>query len=139
LATLRKLGAKGDTATIVYRGFSKAAYDTEQPGFKRFLIRPEYEVPISRGFEFLPTAVPDHFEICCLRRTHAGEQQDIRVAGIDRNLAEDTWYDVALSSNTCFELLRLRRTVSLTPIFHHDGPTRSWVSELASAVVGLRG
>jgi hypothetical protein len=49
LATLRRLGAEGETATVVYRGFNKAAYDNVQPGFRRFLPRPEYEMPYTGG------------------------------------------------------------------------------------------
>src|SRR5262249_1584354 len=53
-AALWQLGAEGETAPVIYRGSNKAAYDTVQPGFRRFLPRPEYEMPYSGGFEFLP-------------------------------------------------------------------------------------
>jgi hypothetical protein len=135
LATLRRLGAEGETGTIVYRGFNKAAYDTVQPGFKRFLVRPEYEMPYGGGIEFLPEAVPEHFGVCGMLRSRKGLPD--RVPGIQRNLGEDRWYDIALALNLCSELRRLRRSVLLTPIFRRGGVTHRWVSELEAAVRAL--
>ena len=64
LETLRKLGAHGETAEIVYRGFNKAAYDTPQPAYKRFLVHPEYDMPDTGDFDFLPDSIPADFGIC---------------------------------------------------------------------------
>src|SRR5206468_886204 len=63
LAALRALGAQGDTAPITYRGVNKAAYDTVQPGYQRFLVRPEYVTPYHSTFEieFLPIGIPEQF------------------------------------------------------------------------------
>jgi hypothetical protein len=138
LGTLRKLGATGDTGTIIYRGINKAAYDTVQAGFKRFLIRPEYEMPYAGGLEFLPEEVPEDFGICCMRRVHKGGPREIRIPGIKRNIAEDTWYDIALSAVLCGEILRLRRKVILDPLFRRNGATYRWVAELETAVEALK-
>jgi hypothetical protein len=136
LATLRNLGAEGQTAPIIYRGFNKKAYDTVQPGFRRFLPQPEYQMRYTGGIEFLPTGVPREFGICSMLRIPKGLPETI--PGIQRNLAEDRWYDIALALDACQELRRLRRSVLLTPMFSRGGETDSWVSTLESAVEELQ-
>ena len=61
-----------------------------------------------------------------------------RIAGIQRNLAEDRWYDFALTINLCGALRRLRRRVLLEPIFRRGGRTHRWVSDLEVAVGALK-
>ncbi len=41
--TLKSLGAVGQTANLIYRGFSNKAYDTIQEGYRRFLPSPVFE------------------------------------------------------------------------------------------------
>lgn len=137
LATLRQLGVAGETAPIIYRGFSKKAYDTVQPGYKRFLVQPEYEMPIRAGFDFLPETMTADFAFCSLRRTH-GSVPEVRVPGISRNMAEDTWYEIALATNLCGELRQLRKSVLIDPIFSRSGPTFEWVTQVEAAVQALR-
>jgi hypothetical protein len=122
LATLRKLGAQGETAPIIYRGFKKSSHDTIQPGFERFLVRPEYEMPHRDDIEVLPKSVAEDFGICSMRRARG----------------EDSWYDIALSRRTCIELRRLRRSVLLTPIFRHDGVTHRLVARFEETLEGLK-
>jgi hypothetical protein len=134
-AALRQLGAEGETAKVIYRGFNKAAYDTVQQGFRRFLPRPEYEMPYSGGFEFIPEGAPGDFGVCGMLRFRNGLPE--RVPGIPRNLAEDRWYDIAVARGPCEELRRSRRRLLLTPIFRRGGATHRWVSELEAAVEEL--
>jgi hypothetical protein len=135
-ATLRQLGADGETGKIIYRGFNKAAYDTVQPGFRRFFVRPEYEMPYGGGIEFLPDAVREDFGVSCMLRSRKGFPD--RLPGVQRNLAEDRWYDIALMINLCGELRRSRRRVLLHPVFRRGGMTHRWVSDLESAVEALK-
>jgi hypothetical protein len=135
-ATLRQLGAEGETGKITYRGFNKAAYDTVQPGFQRFLVRPEYEMPNGGGIEFLPESIPEDFAVCGMLRSRKGLPE--RVPGSPRNLAEDRWYDIALTVTLCGELRRLRRRVLLDPIFRRGEMTHRWVSDLEAAVEALK-
>ena len=118
------------------RGFNKQAYDTVQPGFKRFLPQPEYQMPYTGGIEFLPTEAPGEFGVCSMLRIRKGLPETI--PGIQRNLAEDRWYDIALALDPCQELRRLRRRVLLTPMFFRGGATDAWVSALESAVEELK-
>lgn len=136
IATLWKMGAKGQTAPIIYRGFNKKAYDTIQPGFKRFLPQPEYQMPYSGGIEFLPTSVPSEFGVCSMLRIRKGLPETI--PGIQRNLADDRWYDIALALEQSLELRRQRKRVLLKPIFCRGGETDRWVSKLESAVAELK-
>lgn len=61
---LSSLGAKGETATLTYRGFNKKAYNTVQAGFRRFLPSPTY---IGQGcvefFAEFPLPLPPVFGI----------------------------------------------------------------------------
>ena len=41
--TLESVGAVGQTAELIYRGFNKKAYDTVQEGYRRFLPSPVFE------------------------------------------------------------------------------------------------
>src|SRR5262249_52980077 len=125
-----------ETAPVIYRGSNKAAYDTVQPGFRRFLPRPEYEMPYSGGFEFLPESVPGDFGVCALLRRRGGLPG--QVPGIPRNLGADRWYDIAVSLELCRELRGSRRRVLLKPIFRRGAVTHRWVSELEAAVESLK-
>jgi hypothetical protein len=135
-AALRPLGAEGETGKVIYRGFKKAAHDTVQQGYRRFLPRPEYEMPYCGGFEFFPEAAPIDFGVCAMLRFRKGLPD--RVPGISRNLAEDRWYEIAVALSACQELRESRRRIPLTPIFRLGGATHRWVSELEVAVEELR-
>ncbi len=136
LAALKQLGAEGETGQVIYRGFNKVAYDTVQQGFRRFLPRPEYEMPYSGGFEFLPDVVAGESGVCAMLRFRKGLPD--RVPGISRNLAEDRWYDIAVAPGPCEKLRRSRRRILITPIFRRGGATHRWVSDLEAAVEELR-
>jgi hypothetical protein len=138
LSTLRSLGAVGETATIIYRGPKRAALDTVQEGFKRFLIRPEHDMPILDSVEVLPVRLPDEFGICCMRRVRTEPLIVTYEHGSTRNLAEDSWYEIAISIRLCDELRRMKRNVLLTPIFRHGGPTHDWFCQLKSALDALK-
>jgi hypothetical protein len=136
-AALRQLGAEGETGEVIYRGSNKTAYDTVQQGFRRFLPRPEYAMPYSGGFEFLPEAVPGDFGVCAMLRFRKGLPD--RVPGIPRNLAEDRWYEIAAAASRCAELRKLRKRPLLTPLFRRGGATHRWATELETAVEELKG
>ncbi|QDU29367.1 hypothetical protein ETAA8_44760 [Anatilimnocola aggregata] len=118
IAQLRAFGAEGDTAPIIYRGANKQAYDRVQPGYKRFLVRPEYPIPPKNGFEFLPAEIPENFGICALRRS----------------TSDECWYELALSLPECQELKETRPSILLTPLFRLGGQTHNMVNEIQAAV-----
>jgi hypothetical protein len=122
LATLRRLGAKGEVAQITYRGHSKKAYDTVQEGFKRFLVQPTFDMPYEGAFDFLPQGVAEQFGICTMFRTQG----------------ERAWYEITLDRDKTDELRRLRRTVLLAPVFARDGVTHQWVTRIDAAVQRLK-
>jgi hypothetical protein len=136
LAALRQLGAEGETGEVTYRGFNKAASDTVQAGFRRFLPRPEYAMRYTGGFEFLPEGVPGDFRVCAMLRSRTaspGQGPDI-----PPHLAEDRWYEIALALGPGQALRRSRSRILLTPIFRINGATHRWVSELETALEVLR-
>ena len=121
LSTLIKLGASGATADIIYRGHNRAAYDTIQRGFKRFLVQPHYQDNQNLAIDVLPADVPADFEFCSLRRSSG-----------DRS-----WYELALSLPRALELLRLRRTVLLRPLFRNGGAMHTWLRTADEAIQRL--
>ena len=129
LETLRKLGAQGETAEVVYRGFNKAAYDTPQPGYKRFLVQPEYDMPYTGDFDFLPDSIPADFRICGACRTGVYPSSP---GSTDQPLDEPE-RDIILSAKLCLDLERLRKSVIKQPIFALGGATEQWVSAFKAA------
>lgn len=128
LATLQHLGAQGETADIIYRGSSKRGYDMPQPGFKRFLISPAYEMP-GQGdceFDFLPEGVPERFGICCMLRTKHYERSGTSAR-----------YEVAVESPAVHELRKFQPSAFLTPIFRRGGPIHQWVTKFEELVQPL--
>jgi hypothetical protein len=132
LAALRRLGADGETGQVLYRGANKAARDTVQPGYQRFLPRPWYELPYRGGIEFLSEGIPDDFGVCGVLRFPQGLPE--RLPGISRDLSEDRWYDIALTPDRSAELLRSRERAVLRPLFRCGGVTHRWVSALEASV-----
>ena len=122
LSTLKKLGTQGETADVIYRGHNKAAYDTVQKGFKRFLVEPQFKFD-EYHIDTLPKTVPNDFDFCCLLRSRWG----------------GTWYDLALSFQKAEELLRLRRSVFLDPLFRNNGVMHNWLKKLDSDFEELGG
>jgi hypothetical protein len=133
IATLRKLGATGETANVIYRGFNKAAYDTPQPGYKRFFARPEFELPYAASVDFLPESVPANFGICSMLRVPTES-----LVRIDNKLSDDRWYEIALDVPTSREMRRLRKSVMLEPIFRCGGALHQVLSEFEAAIDELR-
>ena len=133
LETLRKLGAKGETAAIIYRGFNKAAYDTPQKGYQRFLVQPEYDMLDTGDFDFLPDSIPADFGICGVRRTRVYTSPP----GSTGQPWEKLSCDIILSAKLCLELERLRKSVIKHPIFALGGATHQWTSAFKAACDAL--
>lgn len=131
-ATLRDLGAVGQTAQIIYRGFSKKSFDRVQPGFRRFLIEPQYDMPFDNSFDFLPKDVPTDFGICC--RLRSWREDVVQHVKARRNLADDRWYDIAVDLSVAAELRHLRKSALMEPVFLLGGATHEWVCRLESVV-----
>jgi len=61
---LESLGAAGQSANLIYRGFNKKAFDTVQDGYRRFLPSPVFEWHMENDESFkLTEPIPNVFAI----------------------------------------------------------------------------
>jgi hypothetical protein len=121
LASLRDLGAEGETADVIYRGPYKGRPDTIQTGYKRFLPRREIDIGGAPSIDLLPEGLAEGFGICALRRS-IGDSVTLYIA-LDRSATE--------------QLRRRRRTVLMGPIFRRDGPVGTLVRAVAEGACNL--
>ena len=126
IAELQKMGIQGETAPIIYRGHNKKSYDRVQPGYKRFLISPQFEMPDDGDFDFLPAAALTGFDCAAMLRTMAGYL--IAIRGDARS------YDIAFSVERCQELRCDFPGILLSPIFRPNGQTHEYKANLQAAV-----
>ena len=84
ISALKQLGVEGEIAILVYRGFNKKAYDTRQPGFKRYLPQARFEMIDEIGMDFFAGRDAGRFSSLCRAETpqHA-------VARPDRTVVRD--------------------------------------------------
>jgi hypothetical protein len=130
LAWLTSIGAEGDTAPVIYRGHNNWAYDTVQPGFKRFYPRPTHDMPvIFHGYpdiDFLPEAVPADFT-CCGMLSHS----------VDFRGDKHADYKMVVGKSLLRQLHLNYPLMPLEPVFRWRGTTHQWVTEFDKAMQRL--
>jgi hypothetical protein len=124
---LEQLGVVGEAARIIYRGCNKKAYDTPQPGFKRYLPNARFEMIDDVGMDFLPENVPDDFPISGVLRHHANSWRD----------QSERWYEIALPLEKCLELREMIPGILFSPIFRRDGVLHQTQLEFAAMIAAV--
>lgn len=102
---LESLGAIGQTANLIYRGFNKKTYDTVQEGYRRFLPSPVYDWHSEKEDSLhLPEPFPSVFAIKQTRKVVLPEPRI------------DTQYHIGLSRESVAAVARVIPRLLLVPL-----------------------
>jgi len=114
IRSLRELGAAGEVGDIIYKGHNKQPCDTVQPGFKRFMVKPTFELPDRFPLRYLPTGSLDASGIAATRDDSRGGER----------------FEIALSPPMVSKVKTAHMALTFDPIFVEGGLMDLWQQRL---------